>query len=378
MSALDAAGAARAGETGFDLRLATRDDEPEIRALVGGVPMPGAVSIRFAREPDYFLGTTIMGDPCDVITARRRSDGTLAGIACRAEHPAFVNGEETRLGYIGQIRVAPGARGRWLVHRGAKLVRDASAPGMLYVGVIATDNPRARDLLVGARPPLGVEVVRVSGLTTCALLLRRERTRSVPGLQVAPARDGDLPDVVAFLRREGARRQFFPAYTLQDFTGGSTLRDLASRDMMVARRDSTIVGVMAAWDQETYKQDIVDSYGATLRRLRPAYDVAARLLGARPLTPPGEAMPLAFAACIAVAGDEPETMRALLSACARHARERGKAYLMVGLADGDPLLPVVKRRLHVAYHSDLYALSWTADPARILDGRIPYIEIATL
>jgi hypothetical protein len=25
--------------------------------------MPGAVSVRFAREPDYFLGATIMGDP---------------------------------------------------------------------------------------------------------------------------------------------------------------------------------------------------------------------------------------------------------------------------------------------------------------------------
>ena len=67
-------------------------DEPELRALVGSVSMPGAVAVRFAREPDYFLGASIMGDPCDVFIARQRLDGALAGIACRAERLAFVNG----------------------------------------------------------------------------------------------------------------------------------------------------------------------------------------------------------------------------------------------------------------------------------------------
>ena len=51
---------------------------------------------------------------------------------------------------------------------------------------------------------------------------------------------------------------------------------------------------------------------------------------------------------------------------------------MVGLADTDPLLAVVRRYLHVAYHSDLFALSWSDVPLAALDGRIPYIEIATL
>ena len=45
----------------FELRQATMEDDADIRALIGSVSMPGAVSIRFSREPDYFLGTTIMG-----------------------------------------------------------------------------------------------------------------------------------------------------------------------------------------------------------------------------------------------------------------------------------------------------------------------------
>ncbi len=118
--------------------------------------------------------------------------------------------------------------------------------------------------------------------------------------------------------------------------------------------------------------------GLRLRRLRPVYDLVARLFGARPLTPPGQAIPLAFAACICIADDDPAVMRALLSACAINAYERGKAFLMLGLSDDDPLLAVARRYLHITYHSDLFAVSWSEAPVKQLDGRIPYIEIATL
>lgn len=362
----------------FDVRWSRPEDEPDIRALIGSVAMPGAVAVRFAREPDYFLGTGIMGDPCDVLVARHQPDGQLAGIACRAESKAFVNGREEKLGYIGQIRIAPDYRGRWLVNTGAEMFRSASPPGLLYFGVIASDNPRARLLLAGSRPPAGLRVRHISGITTCALLLRLVKVRRTPGIEVTPGSPDSLPEIVNFLRENGQNRQFFPVYSLEDFTGGTRLRGLSPEDFVVARRDGKITGVMAVWDQSTYKQDIIDSYGPMLRRLRPVYDLAARLIGARSLTPPGQVMPLAFASCICVAGDDPAVLRSLIPSCVNTAYEQGKAYLMAGLADGDPLLPVVKRYLHVTYHSDLYALSWDDGVIDRVDSRVPYIEIATL
>lgn len=71
-------------------------------------------------------------------------------------------------------------------------------------------------------------------------------------------------------------------------------------------------------------------------------------------------------------------MRALLSACAMDAYRRGKAFLMLGLSDDDPLLAIAKRCLHIPYHSDLFAVSWSAAALEQLDRRIPFIEIATL
>jgi hypothetical protein len=230
----------------FEVRLATRADEPEIRALVAATAMPGAVAVRFAREPDYFLGTTIMGDPCDVVVVRERRTGQLAGIGCRAERRAFVNGREERIGYIGQIRAAEGYRGRWLVQRAMAWLRESGHADLLYYGVVARENPRARELLVGRRAPGMPLRTRLAGLTTCAILLRPRRPPRILGLELEPGFAGTIPEIVEFLRDEGARRQLFPAYTIEDFTGGRTLRGLAPGDVAVARRAGRIVG-MAAW-----------------------------------------------------------------------------------------------------------------------------------
>ena len=362
----------------FDVRLATGADEPEIRALVGAIAMPGAVAVRFAREPDYFAGTTIMGDPCDVVVVRDQRDGRLAGIGCRAERRAFVNGREARIGYIGQIRAADGYRGRWLVQRALAWLRESGHTDLLYYGVIARENPRAREVLVGRRAPGAPHRTRLIGLTTCAIFVRPRRRPRLAGLHLEAGSPATIPEIVDFLRREGSRRQFFPAYTVEDFTDGRSLRDLAPGDVAVARRQGSIVGVMAAWDQAALKQDVVASYTGAIRRLRPGIDGLARALGARPLTRPGEAIPLSFAACATVTDDDPDVARALIWACAERARERDKAFLMLGLADDDPLLRVARRWLHVTYRSDLFTLAWDGASVPALDGRVAYIEIATL
>jgi len=378
------------GDDRFEFGLAGPADEPEIRRLVGATPMPGSIALRFEREPDYFLGTTIMGDPCDVIVARHLPDGELAGIMCRAERPAFVNGRETTIGYIGQIRVAERFRGhgRRLMQRGLPLFYRRSPRDLLYWGVTARENPRARALLVEKRPPGDLAATRLSGWTTFGLVLRRQHREGAPAtelgrgsLALALERGSldTIEETVAFLWRCGARRQLYPAYRVEDFVGGRLLRGLALEDVAIARRGGSIVGVVAAWDQSAYKQDVVVAYRGALRWLRPAYDAGARLIGARRLPRVGQAIPAAYASCVCIENDDPEVLRVLLRSVAGRAFDRGFAFLLLGLADADPLLAAARRWPRITYHSDLFALAWGASGVLAsLDGRLPYIEIATL
>jgi hypothetical protein len=359
-------------------------DEPEIRRLVADTPMPGSITVRFEREPDYFLGCSVMGDVCDVLIARHEPDGELAGCLCRTERTLWVNDEERRIGSIGQVRASRRHQGRWLLHRGLPLLHAYGPADLLYTGVVARANARARAVLLERRPPGGVHARRLGGITTHGLLLRRgqgcwRRPSTIPGLAVDGATADDLPEVVSFLRRYGPRRQLFPAYRIADFVDGVRLRGLAPGDLGVARMAGSIVGVLGTWDQRAFKQDVVHAYAPALRRVGPAWDRLARLLSAPSLPSEGTALPAEFAVAACVVDDDPDVMRSLLCRAARRAARRGSSFLLLGLADADPLVGALGRWPRISYDADLFAFSWSErEPGAWFDGRVPFVEIATL
>ncbi len=295
--------------------------------------MPGAVSVRFEREPDYFLGTTIQGDPCHVLIARHVPDGVLAAVAVRAERRVWLGGEVARVAYIGQIRVAPRFQGRWLTQRAAREVSQLHDATMPYLGVIAADNPVALGTLTGPRRP-GPTVRRVARLVSLAFLVHQrfagrprrpvERVTGAPWMRSWPSCSGSGPPATS--SRSWRRRR----------SDGRTYRDLRAGDLAVVRRDGDIVGVLGSWDQSAYKQDVVVGFAPRLARLRPGYDVVARALGGRSLPRPGERIRTAFGCLRCVSDDDPDVLAALLWAGRRRAADQGQDFLMLGFDERDP------------------------------------------
>lgn len=356
----------------FLFRPAGPDDEPELRRLTASTPMPGAITVTFGREPDYFVGNL---GPCDVLIARHLPDGALAGVLCRAVRRAYVNGREEEVGLIGGVRIAERFRGNRLLERGLPLFRELGRSDMLHYGAIATENPGGRRALVERPTPGFPRVRRLRRVLTLGLVVRRGG-RPEPAVQ--PAGEGRLEEVATFLARHGPRRQLFPALSAADLAGSPATVGMGPADLLVHRRNGTIAGVAGLWDQRAFKQSIVRAYSPALRRIRPAYGALARLIGARPLPAVGEEIESAYAALVCVAADDPQVFAALLRELRRRAAERGLAYVMVGLAEDDPLLRTARRTLHIPYRSDLFVASWEGDPLRRLDDRLPYLEIATL
>ena len=360
--------------------LATRADDAAIRRLLANNAVPGDVTLTYAREPDYFLGSSVMGPLCQTIVARDPR-GEVAAVATRSIRRRYVNGSPEDVGYIGQLRVDAPQRGRWLIVGGfrhlRRLHRDGRTHG--YITTIIEGNREAEGVLVAhARRSLPV-YREFDRLCTLALILTRLPTLTRPNFELRTGDTLDLDDLVAFLNRTGATRQFCPVYTRDDFAD-ATLRDFRLEDMLVACQRGRIVGALGLWDQGGYKQTVVTAYSPTLRRVKPFYDAAARLVGAQPLTPIGAAIPTIYASMVSIADDDRTVFAGLLTQAMRRAAARHYAYLTLGLSTRDPLFTVARRRPHVPYYSRAYTVCWPGDEdfhAR-LDGRIPYLEIATL
>lgn len=368
----------------FHYRLATPADDAAIRQLLAAHPVPGHITLGYEREPDYFLGCGTMGSFWQVLVASHEATGELAGLACRATRPMWINGEVQEVGYLSQLRVAERFRGHWLVVRGFHMFRTLHEDGRVsaYLATIIEENDEARGLLV-ERPRRTMPAFRErEQLLTLALLLRRSRRPpSAPdGLRIERGSAETLGEIVAFLRRQGAQRQFFPVYEEKDFGGSPLTRGFAVEDFLVARRGVQIVGTLGLWDQLAYKQTVVRGYSGGLRAARPMLNGALRLIGASPLPDPGQPLRFVYASFLAIAQDDPVVFRTLLRHGYHLASERGYSFLMVGLVARDPLLPLARAEFHVPYHSRLYTVFW-ADGAAFderLDDRLPTLELAAL
>ena len=398
----------------FIFELATSADDPAIRRLLANNPVPGRVTVTYEREPNYFLGCGTMGHFCQVLVARHQPTGEVAAVASRSTRPLFVNGQVEEVGYIGQLRVDERFRGRWVVSGGFRFFHQLHADGRVagYLTTIIEGNTQAQGILVDrARRhfPIYREVDR---LCTLAIILRKPHT--LPGaygvvrnlfiprtsakppletssalhslplgrhtLELIPASPADLPAIIAFLRKHGRAKQFFPAYTEADFSDSPTTLGFRVEDFILARQKNEIVGVIGLWDQSSYKQTVIQAYNDSLRWLGPIYNAWLHLSGAQPLPPPSQPVHFAYASFICLAENNPDIFGILLQYVYNLAVERGYAYLMVGLSTHDPLLRVARKYAHIPYYSRLYTVCWQEELSfhEKLDSRIPCLEIATL
>ena len=252
------------------------------------------------------------------------------------------------------------------------------------------ENGGAMGVLIDRRRSHFPTLHEIGRLNAMALMLGRVSTasgsergpinRPTQGATLATARGTDAAEIVRFLREHGARRQFYPAYSEEDFRDGATTRGFRIEDFIVARRDSKIAGVVGLWDQSSYKQTIVRGYAGWLGAIRPLYNFGAKWMGRPRLPSIGEEIRYAYAAFVRVADDDREIFQTLLRHAHGLAAQRGFSYLMIGMEERDPLLSVARRYPHINYPSRLFLACWDNGEKfyEQLDGRIPYAEIAAL
>jgi hypothetical protein len=366
----------------FFFRVATSQDDTEIRSMLRATAFPGAVSLSLEREPDASLAASIEGDVHDTIVAREHGSARLVAMASRSVRDRFVNGEPMRVGYLGQLRIDPAyRRQRLLLDRGFEFCRglhDRGSP-RVYLSSVVADNAPARRLLERGLPGWP-RFDTVDRLTTLAIPVRRGRRFDTGETAIESGACVEPGSLAQCLWRNYRRYQFAPCWNAEDLSGIG-LRGLARGDFVVAVRGGAVIGCVACWDQRAFKQVVVRGYSPAFARWRPLINAAAPILGTITLPPIGHGLDFAYLSHLAVDDDDPAVLLALVNAACARARLAGRDCVAVGLsARGSLLGPLRKAFRHRAYESRLYVASWP-DGDRIadsLDSRPAHPELATL
>ena len=368
----------------YRFELATPDDDADLRCVLAATPMEGRIAIAFRREPSWFAGSVVDGRFRQVVACRNLETGRIIGFGCRSVREVYLNGQPASVGYLSGLRVLPEHRNLGLVARGYATLRALHADGRVpfYLTTIAAGNETALKILTSGRAGLPTYHSEGAYHTVAVPLPRRPRAaRACPGVSVRPARADDLPAVLSFLAAAGPRRQFFPHLRANDFLSSEgMMRGLSLDHLLLAERGGRLVGTLAGWDQHAYRQSVVHAYRGGLRWARPLYNAWAWCLGRPGLPRPGGAFRYLTGALLVVADDDPNLGSALLEAMRNRAAGGPWTYLLVGLHEADPLLPLVQRDQAACYTTHLFVACWTdgeGGRAR-LDGRVPYLELGSL
>lgn len=362
-------------------RLARPEDDAELLRLLRDNPMPGGIALTLEREPSFFHGAAIEGEVHHTITGRDEATGKLAGLGSIAVRDVYLGGEPRRFGYLSQLRMD--GRFRYhgkLLRRGFEMMRaldaELAVPG--YFTTIFEDNTFARAALEKDRPfkpcyrPIGT-------LVTLALpLWRRPRVELPAGVELRAARVEDLDEVAACLARNHRRHPLAPVWRVADLIHPERARGLSIGDFVLALRGGKVVGCVARWDQQAFKQTVVRGYAGKMALARPIMNLGAAIFGWPRLPSVGERLSQAYLSHLAVDDDDEATALALVAHALAGGAARGYAYLTLGLFEGHPLLAVLKKRfLHLEYRALAYVAWWADKPAPVIEG-LPHLEVAVL
>lgn len=329
---------------------ATEADEPALRALLREVSVPGAVRLSYEREPAFHAADAVLGDRVDTLVGRLAPGGAPVAVVQRASRTVFVGGEPVRVGYIGGLRARPDRTVQTLVGQGwtrLRALHDADRAPVTFLAVTAENAPVRRLLALGRGD--APAVAPVADVVTLAFVVRRH-----------PPPEPTAPGAADALRDEIGPRDLFPTAPLPRL--GETVEVAVDG------------AALALWDACAVRQTVVRGYDGALGRVRPLANGALRVLGAAPL--PDVGRPLRSAFVVQPVWRDAEALDDAIGAALGEARARGLAFVLLGLDARDPALPLLRRRLHVAYRSTLLAAMWPGDAPLYFRSPI-HVEIAS-
>jgi hypothetical protein len=363
----------------FEVGLARADDDEQLMAIQS-MPMEGSINISYQRSPSIFTSIGLLGYQNEIIVMRDTKTDKIAGYGVRSLRKVYINGELTDVGYLSGLRSHEEYRGSVLLARAYAYLRELpdQTPVPLYFTTIIEGNEVALPVLTSGRA--GLPIYQDAGRYTTYALGGAQRRKLSRRLKIIRGCRDTLPQIVDFLNKESSRFQFGPHYEASELLGGTQYLGFSLDDMYVAYDNDECVGVLAMWDQSFCKQNVVSGYSDGIKRVRWAYNLAARI-GQNPQLPPeGDKILHYYLALLAVRDDSQEVFESLLGEVRESNSYLGNDYMIIGMHEDNPLSLVLQKDHPITYHSRLFTVFWE-DGRRAyeaLDKRIPHVEVSSL
>lgn len=326
-------------------RLATPRDNQACLDLFSAVPMRGELVLSTQREPDFF-GLYAMQNVRPFTYVGDDDRGGLVGMATALVRDGWLDGQPTRVGYLGDLRVRfdRGRHfGRFFGEFFDQLCAETGCSA--YYTSILSSNRAALNALTkrSAKRPKQPFYSRLQTFDAVSVQLTRRRTPASP-LRVRSATAADLPRLTEALAAAHRTRAFgyrfdqgelehrlahWPGFTLDD-------------TLIAEDANGALLGTTTLWDPSLVKRYRVHAYEGSMKWVKRGFNLAASLARWPKLPEPGGEFRYAYLSNLWVRDDAPATFRALLEHAYARLQPRGFHFFTFELDEGDALGAALK------------------------------------
>lgn len=305
---------------GWRMRLATPADNQRLCELFREVDMSAELCLAEERDPDFFALQRAQADCAhSVVLEDLRHPGRPAfGCASILARDAWVNGEVKRIGYACDLRIEAGYRGGkvfpTLIDQFLQFMQRYEGIDMMFSAVLSS-NERGRNALLhqgGKRKGQPVaQVMTAYNMTSIQFVGGRKANDP----RVQRAQESDRAALIHFLAAQQKQRLF--GYVVDDAWLQSRIDawpGLSLQDFFVLKDgDGQVLACAAPWDTEgQLRRSRVLSYQGSMKWLKLAYNLEARLRGFPTLPAEGDCFHFMYLTHLEVTHDDPALLNALL------------------------------------------------------------------
>ncbi|MFO7923259.1 MAG: hypothetical protein R6U58_06165 [Bacteroidales bacterium] len=363
----------------MEIRLATYNDDEAIRRLISSIPLKGMLKIRYSREPSFFSSIELQGVPQQTIVGVK--DDMIMAVGSRNLQRVYMNRIPETAGYISNLRFLPGARHGISLIRGISFLEElpVSRNVGFHYATLVDDDSLNRKIFASGRPGMPKSYDR-GRLNTFAIPLGKVRITSGKGesFEVVRADRHMTDDILAFLKKEGCKRDLFPVTGPEDYP----FNNFKPEDFYIALERGSIAGVCSVNDLQSVKQYVIEDYSFRFGLIRFFLN---RYLGLRNMySVPGrkDQVRLAFIGFPLVRDNRPDIFRSLISRIYKDFSGTGYRFLTLTLHQMDPLNNSLNHLPKINYTSRLYYFKLAYDSFALHENNdtagIPFVDILRL
>jgi hypothetical protein len=356
-------------------------DEDLARRFYNRSDTDSAINFYLNREPSFFEALSVEGYNSQVFSVIDQEKKEIAGAYVCSIKDCYINGKPETIAYFSSIKIDKDYRGGLILKKIITNLRsNMHSDPKFYFCSILENNHTANKIFQSGRSQLPV-LIPLGKFKTLIFKARKSKYNFIPSIKITNASNVDIIDLVAFLGKEGLKKQLFPVYKTEHFTNTQSglLKGVDLDKLYIALEGNKIVGSLAVWDQTVFRQWLF--YGKnSFNLIRPLVNFHSWIKGIPAIPVRQKRMPYRYISLVCIEEDRKEVFESLIYyAINQEIASNNDTILVLGHPGKNPMYSGINFPA-LELKSNIFAFAWRENLEYLssIDFDNYYIETAAL